>query len=69
MLKNNIKICVSNAHGGAGGRPDFSAIAEKLGVSEAALMEALGGPPPDIEGAAKALNLDVDVLRSVLPSR
>lgn len=56
-------------NGGGGNRPDFSAIAKTLGVSESALMEALGGPPPNIDNAAKVLNIDIDVLRSILPRR
>ncbi|KPZ54308.1 YHYH protein [Pseudoalteromonas sp. P1-25] len=50
-----------------GGRPDFKAVAEKLGVSEAALTEALGDGPPDLDAAAEALGISVDELRAVLP--
>ncbi len=55
--------------GGAGSRPDFAAAAAKLGVSEAELMNALGGPPPDIARAAEILGLPVDQIMSVVPWR
>lgn len=50
-----------------GGRPDFGAIAAELGISEAALTEALGDGPPDFAAAAEALGLSEDALRAVLP--
>jgi hypothetical protein len=46
--------------GGRSGMPDFSAAAEKLGISEAQLMEAMGNPqqgPPDFSAMAAALNI------------
>jgi len=48
-----------------GGRPDFAAAAEKLGITEAALMKALGGPPPDLEKAAETLGVDVQELHAI----
>lgn len=56
-----------NGAGGNRGRPDFAAIAKELGVGEAALIEALGGPPPDLNKAAEILNINIDVLEAVLP--
>lgn len=53
--------------GGGGKRPDFAAAAKTLGISEAELLEALGGPPPNIEQAAQILNIDIDSLEAVLP--
>jgi YHYH protein len=62
---SNVKF---EAGGGpSGGAPDFAAIAGKLGVSEQALMEALGPPPPDFEAAAKKLGISVDKLRNAMP--
>jgi hypothetical protein len=59
---------VGGGDGGApGGPPDFAAIAEKLSVSEQALMEALGPPPPDFEAAAKKLGISIDKLRAAMP--
>ncbi len=46
--------------GGAGGPPDFAAVAAQLGVSEEALMDALGDPSqgqPDFAAAAATLGV------------
>ena len=51
-----------------GGRPDFSVVAERLGVSEVALTEALGDDPPDFDAAAKQLGISADALREVMPA-
>lgn len=53
----------------AGGRPDFAAVAKTLGVTEDALLDALGGPPPNVEKAAQILNIDIETLEAVLPKR
>jgi YHYH protein len=53
--------------GGAGGPPDFSEAAATLGVSEEALMAALGQPPFDLEAAAKELGVSVEELQEALP--
>ncbi len=50
-----------------GGRPDFGAVAETLGISEAELVEALGDGPPDFEAASEALGISVEELRQALP--
>ncbi|MBK1724773.1 hypothetical protein CKO23_21615 [Thiocystis violacea] len=60
--------------GGAGGgaqdgRPDFAAAAEQLGVTEEALIAALGDPgqsEPDYEAAAAALGVTVEALQAAL---
>ena len=44
----------------------LSAAAVKLGVSESALLEALGPPPPDIAGAARRLGITTEVLTSAM---
>lgn len=44
----------------------LSAAAVKLGVSESALLEALGPPPPDIAGTARRLGITTEVLISAL---
>jgi YHYH protein len=54
-------------NGPAGGPPDFAAVAEKLGISMQALMEALGPPPPDFEAAAQKLGISVEKLREAMP--
>lgn len=52
-----------------GGAPDFAAAATTLGVSETALISALGGSmPPDFEAAAQELGISVDDLRNALPA-
>lgn len=54
---------------GGGGGPDFGAAAEKLGVTEQALADALGKDgPPDFDAAAEALGISVNELMTVLPS-
>jgi YHYH protein len=57
----------SQPGGPPGSPPDFAAIAEKLGISEQALMEALGPPPPNFEAAAKKLGISVDTWREAMP--
>lgn len=52
---------------GRGGRPDFREIAAQLGITEAALVEAMGDGPPDFEKAAAALGISVDALMAVMP--
>jgi hypothetical protein len=57
---------VVKVQGGPGGPPDFSEAAEQLGVTEEALMEALGQPPVDLE-AAEELGVSVEDLTDALP--
>lgn len=52
--------------GADGQGPDFSGAAAQLGVSEAELQAALGGPPPDFESAAAALGVSVADLHAAL---
>ena len=53
-----------------GGPPDFSAIAETLGVSVDALTLALGSSrTPDYDAAAQTLGISVEKLRSAIPKR
>ncbi len=52
--------------GGGGGRIDFAAGAEALGISEDALRDALGGRPPNFEAAAETLGISVEELRDAL---
>lgn len=49
-----------------GGRPDLAAAAAKLGISEQALRDALGPPPPNLEAAAAKLGITVQALRDAL---
>jgi lambda repressor-like predicted transcriptional regulator len=46
--------------------PDMAAAAKELGVTEQALMEALGPPPPNVERAAQALGIPAEQLQEVL---
>ena len=55
--------------GGNQGGADLAAAAEMLGISEAALREALGGPPPDLEAAAETLGITVEALQEALGGR
>jgi len=52
--------------GPEGGRPDFAAVASKLGIDEAALMDALGAPPPDFDAAAQKLGITANALRDAM---
>ncbi|MEM7591388.1 MAG: helix-turn-helix transcriptional regulator [Cyanobacteria bacterium P01_A01_bin.83] len=53
---------------GARQPPDLDEAAEKLGVSEDELAEALGkSPPPDFEAAAEKLGVSVEELKDALP--
>jgi hypothetical protein len=55
--------------GGPGGqRPDFADIATELGVSQHALMDALGSQrPPDLDAAAAMLGINAQALRAAMP--
>ena len=56
----------TSRHPGGGARPDFSAAAERLSVSEKNLKQALGGPPPNLEDAANKLGITVKELQQAL---
>lgn len=54
---------------GGGERPDFTAIAATLGVTEHALTDALGAQrPPNFDAAAAILGINADDLRAALPA-
>ena len=53
--------------GGAPAGPDFSDAAAELGVSEEALLDALGEPPFDLDAAADVLGVTAAQLEAVLP--
>ncbi|MEO1141880.1 MAG: YHYH protein [Pseudomonadota bacterium] len=53
-----------NSQGGRGG--PLAAAARELGVTERALAEAVGPPPPNIKRASQMLGIDEARLRSVL---
>jgi hypothetical protein len=57
--------------GGPGGRPapDLEAAAARLGISEAALHQALGPPPPDLAAAAARLGITEKALKAALGAR
>ena len=56
-----IEITSAGPSGGpqGGNGPGLSEAAEKLGITEEELRNALGGPPPDFEAAAKILGLSI----------
>ncbi len=60
--------------GGQGGLPtpgkppDFSVVAETLGVPLEELLAALGGPPPDLTATAEVLGISVARLQAALPT-
>jgi YHYH protein len=59
---------LANAMDGPGGPPNFAAVAEKLGVDQHALMDALGAErPPNFERAAAELGISVEALRDAMP--
>ena len=48
--------------------PDFAAVAASLGVTEAALLDALGTiMPPDFEEAAATLGISLEDLMTAMP--
>ncbi len=53
--------------GGGATLPDFATIAAELGIDEAALADALGDPPFDLDAAAEVLGIPVEELEAVLP--
>lgn len=60
----------SRAGSGQAPMPDLADAAEKLGVTEAALSQALrdaGGPPPDFDKVAEMLGVSTDDLQAALP--
>lgn len=54
--------------GGAPAGPDFAEAAAQLGVSEEALLAALGEPPFDLEAAAATLGVAAADLEAALPA-
>jgi hypothetical protein len=52
--------------GGQGPAPDLAAAAARLGVSQDALMQALGPPPPDLAAAAAKLGVSEPALKAAL---
>ncbi len=61
---------VNAAMGGGprGGGPDFAAVAQTLGVTQHALMDALGAQmPPNFKAAASALGITEEALRAAMP--
>ena len=52
--------------------PGFAEAANKLGVSEEVLMQAMqkaGGPNADLTVVAKALNVPLEQLKAALPEK
>lgn len=63
------EIEVTAQMGPDAGGPDFSAVAETLGIEAADLMNAIGTTtPPDFDAAAEALGIPVDDLRAAMPA-
>lgn len=57
------------APGAGGGGLDFAAVAARLGVTQADLINALGtSMPPDFEAAAEALGITLEELQAALPA-
>jgi hypothetical protein len=51
---------------GQANHPDLAAVAVKLGISEQALRDALGPPPPNLQSAAAKLGITVRALTDAL---
>jgi hypothetical protein len=66
------EVEVSTAVQGGNGidrrRPDFAAAANRLGVSERTLMNAIGGPPPNFNKASTILGIPVAQIRDAVRS-
>ncbi len=56
----------NGANGAGTGGPDFAAAAGTLGITEDALRDALGGPPPNIDAAVVTLGISREVLVAAL---
>ena len=68
--RGEVDASVVNAMNGrpGGEAPDFATIAATLGVSQNALMDALGTRnPPDFDAAATELGVTMKVLRAAMP--
>ena len=73
LVAASLLLVMTNASaqmGGMGGGqgPDLTEAAEKLGVSQEELLEALGGPPPDFAAAAEKLGITEEALMEVMPA-
>lgn len=63
-----IEVAANSGPGAGGGRPDFAAVAETLGIQEAELLQALGDArPPNFAQAAEALGISEEDLRAAMP--
>jgi YHYH protein len=79
--KNNFSTTASTGLGsaggssggpGPGGKPNFADAAQKLGVTEKALEQAMqdaGGPQADLAKVAKTLSVSEEALKTALPAR
>ena len=64
-----VDVAANNGPGGGGAAPDFAAVADQLGITEAELVGALGDTrPPDFAAAAQALGVSEDDLRAAMPA-
>jgi YHYH protein len=64
-----VDVAANNGPGGGGAAPDFAAVADQLGITEAELVGALGDTrPPDFAAAAQALGVSEADLRAAMPA-
>lgn len=73
MTANEVPYSIDCYHGevkvaARPGAPDLKSVAERLGLEEEALSEALGDGPPDIEADAERLGISADALREAAPT-
>lgn len=64
-----IEASFDTGNPGGDGPPDFDAVAAQLGITEEALLDALGtSMPPDFAAAAETLGISENDLRAALPA-
>jgi hypothetical protein len=66
MMISGPRVEMQMGKGRPGGRPNLQEAAANLGVSETALVQALGTPPPDLAATAKTLGVSEADLSSAL---
>lgn len=66
LMISGPRLEMQMGEGRSSGRPDLQQAAANLGVTEDALVQAIGEPPPDLAAAAAKLGIDEQTLASAL---
>lgn len=69
-VKGEVEVSTATPGGNATdrGRPDFAAAAKKLGISQQALKDAVGRPPPNFDEASIALGIPAAEIQDAIRS-